>query len=176
MAKTLVIDPSDGIRTPFLRGILTRSLTDAGLAFEAAYKLSSDIRQQISGDDEITTEEVRRRVLSALQKLDEKEVIENYESVNPSATKVMVIERKGDIEPFSIIKHRRMLESTGLSSDKAAYISQIVFNELVESYQDAIQSMAICKLTYDKLKQHYGKEAATRYLVWIDYKIGRAHV
>ncbi|MCU7847620.1 MAG: zeta toxin family protein [Candidatus Thiodiazotropha sp. (ex Lucinoma kastoroae)] len=170
MAKTLVIDPSDGTRTPFLRGILTRSLTDAGLAFEKAYQLSSDIRQQINNDDEITTEEVRRRVLSELQNMDEKEVIENYESVNPSATKVMVIERNGDMQPFSIIEHRRTLESTGLSSDKAAYITQNVFNELVESYQDAIQTTAIGRLTYDKLKQHYGKEAAKRYLVWIDYK------
>ncbi|MCU7905420.1 MAG: zeta toxin family protein [Candidatus Thiodiazotropha sp. (ex Epidulcina cf. delphinae)] len=170
MAKTLIIDPTDGTRTPFLRGILTRSLTDAGLSFETGYRLSSEIRQKISGKDEITTQELRRLVLSELHTLDEREVIENYESINPTSTNIIVRDRKGSTLPFSITEHRRTLESTGLSSDKAAYISQIVYLESAESYQEEIGSNAIGRLTYEKLRQHYGKEAAKHYLVWIDYK------
>ncbi|MCU7916956.1 MAG: zeta toxin family protein [Candidatus Thiodiazotropha sp. (ex Epidulcina cf. delphinae)] len=170
MAKTLIIDPADETRTPFLRGILTRSLTDAGLSFETGYRLSSEIRQKISGKEEITTQELRRLVLHELQQLDEKEVIENYESVSPSSTHIIVRDRKGATLPFSITEHRRMLESTGLSSDMAAYISQNVYLELAESHQEEIDSNAIGRLTYEKLRQHYGKEAAKRYLVWIDYK------
>ncbi|MES9812254.1 MAG: ATP cone domain-containing protein [Candidatus Thiodiazotropha sp.] len=170
MAKTLVFDRSDDIRTPFLRGILTRSLTDAGLAFETAYQLSSDIRQQINNVDEITTEDLRKIVLSELQKMDEKEVIENYETIYPATTKIFVRDHKDNLMPFSMIEHRRTLESSGLGSDKAAYITQNVYKELAESYQDAVDSSTIGRLTYDKLKQHYGKEAAKRYLVWVDYK------
>jgi 2-phosphoglycerate kinase len=170
MAKTLVFDRSDDIRTPFLRGILTRSLTDAGLAFETAYQLSSDIRQQINSIDEITTEELRRMVLSELKKMDEKEVIENYETIYPSATKIIVRDHKNNLLPFSMNEHRRTLESSGLGADRAAFITQNVYKELAESYHDAVDSRKIGRLTYEKLKQHYGKEAATRYLVWIDYK------
>ncbi|MES9990415.1 MAG: ATP cone domain-containing protein [Candidatus Thiodiazotropha sp.] len=169
MAKTQVFDQADNIRTPFLRGILTRSLTDAGLAFDTAYKLSSDIRDQINSTDEITTDELRRIVISELNKMDEKEVIENYETIYPTATKIMVRDRKNNLIPFSIIQHRRSLESSGLSTDKAAYITQNVYNELAESYHEAVESKEIGRLTHDKLKQHYGKEAAKRYLVWVDY-------
>ncbi|MBT3058816.1 MAG: zeta toxin family protein [Candidatus Thiodiazotropha sp. (ex Lucina pensylvanica)] len=169
MAKTQVFDQSDNIRTPFLRGILTRSLTDAGLAFETAYRLSSDIREQINSVDEITTDELRRLVTSELKKLDEKEVLENYEAVNPAVTKIMVRDRKTNLTPFSNIQHRRSLESSGLGTDKAAYITQNVYIELAESHQDAVDSKEVGRLTYEKLRQHYGKEAAKRYLVWVDY-------
>jgi 2-phosphoglycerate kinase len=170
MAKTLVFDPTGDIRTPFLRGILTRSLTDAGLAFESAYKLSSDIRQQISGMDEISTDELRRIVQHELQKMDEKEVIENYETNNLPITKIMVQDHEDNLTPFSSIEHRRTLESSGLSSDKAAYITQILYKELAELNNAIVDSNEIGKLTYEKLRQHYGKEAAKRYLVWVDYK------
>jgi 2-phosphoglycerate kinase len=170
MAKTLVFDPTGDIRTPFLRGILTRSLTDAGLAFESAYKLSSDIRQQISGMDEISTDELRRIVQHELQKMDEKEVIENYETNNLPITKIMVQDYEDNLTPFSSIEHRRTLESSGLSSDKAAYITQILYKELAELNNAIVDSNEIGKLTYEKLRQHYGKEAAKRYLVWVDYK------
>jgi 2-phosphoglycerate kinase len=170
MAKTLVLDRSDDIRTPFLRGILTRSLTDAGLTFEKAYQLSSDIRQQINGIDEITTDELRHIVLTELRRMDEKEVIDNYEAINPSATKIIVRDYSNNLAPFSMFEHRRTLESSGLGSDKAAYITQNVYKELAESYNETIDSARIGRLTYEKLKQHYGKEAARRYLVWVDYK------
>jgi 2-phosphoglycerate kinase len=170
MAKTLVFNPSDNIRTPFLRGILTRSLTDAGLAFESAYKLSSDIREQINSEEEISTDELRRIVLASLQKMDQKEVIENYEANNLPITKIMVQDHDENLAPFSSIEHRRMLESSGLSSDKAAYITHIVYKELAELNNEIIEARKIGKLTYEILRQHYGMEAARRYLVWVDYK------
>ena len=59
MAKTVVIDPEEGTRAPFLRGILTRSLQDSGLAFDDAYKLASRVRQDLASIPEITAGELR---------------------------------------------------------------------------------------------------------------------
>ena len=170
MAKTLIIDTSDQTRTPFLRGILTRSLTDAGLSFETAYQLSSEIRQQISGKEELSSHELRSLVLKQLEQLEQHEVLENYENITPATTEIIVRDRKGGTTPFSIIEHRQTLESTGLSSDKAALISQSVYQELLESYQEGVSTRTIGKLTYDKLKQRFGKNTANNYLVWIDYR------
>ncbi len=50
MAKTLIIDADNKNRVPFLRGILTRSLSGAGLPFETAYALASDIRQELESE------------------------------------------------------------------------------------------------------------------------------
>ncbi|MCU7813467.1 MAG: AAA family ATPase, partial [Candidatus Thiodiazotropha sp. (ex Notomyrtea botanica)] len=38
--------------------------------------------------------------------------------------------------------------------------------------QEEVQSDYIGKITYEELKRQFGKEAAKRYLVWIDYKRG----
>ncbi|MES9851306.1 MAG: zeta toxin family protein [Candidatus Thiodiazotropha sp. L084R] len=170
MAKTFIIDSNDQTRAPFLRGILTRSLTDSGLSFETAYQLSSEIRQQISGKDELSSHNLRKLVLKKLEQLEQHEVIENYESIAPATTEIMVTDRKGNVRPFSIIEHRQTLESTGLSNDKAALISQALYLDLLESFQEGVTSSTVGRLTYEKLKQRYGKQAANSYLVWVDYK------
>lgn len=171
MAKTLITDSFEGTTTPFLRGILTRSLTDAGLSFESAYQLSSEIRQQISNKPDISTQELRRLVLSELKKLNETDIIEAYESSSQVAT-IKVCSRSGVSSPFSHIEHRRSLTSTGLSTDKASFITQSLYQQLADSMQEEVQSDYIGKITYEELKRQFGKEAAKRYLVWIDYKRG----
>jgi 2-phosphoglycerate kinase len=170
MAKTYVTDSNGDTRAPFLRGILTRSLTDAGLPFETAYQLSSEIRQQISGKEAVSTLDLRKLVLNKLERLEQHDVIENYQSMPPSISEIMVTDRKGATHPFSVIEHRESLESTGLSSEKAALISQSIYLELLESYQEGISSNRIGRLTYEKLRERYGKDAANSYMVWIDYK------
>ncbi|MEJ2620565.1 MAG: zeta toxin family protein [Candidatus Thiodiazotropha sp.] len=170
MAKTFIIDSNDKTRAPFLRGILTRSLTDAGLAFETAYELSSEIRQKISGNDELSTDQLRKLVLKKLEQLEQHDVIENYESLTPNAPEILVTDHKGVTRPFSTIEHRQSLESSGLDSDKASLISQSVYLDLLESSQEGISSSSLGRLTHQKLSQRYGKQAANSYLVWIDYK------
>jgi 2-phosphoglycerate kinase len=170
MAKTYIINSTDETRAPFLRGILTRSLTDSGLPFEEAYQLSSEIRQMISGNNEFSSRDLRKLVLKKLEQSQQYKVIENYENIAPTTTEIMVRDRKGISRPFSIIEHRQTLESTGLDSDKAALISQSIYLDLLESYQEGVTSCTIGRLTYEKLKQRYGKNAANSYLVWIDYK------
>jgi 2-phosphoglycerate kinase len=172
MAKTLITDSSEGTSIPFLRGILTRSLTEAGMPFEQAYQLATDIRQQISHKSYLSTQELRRLVLSELRKMKAQEVLEIYEQKLPTS-RVMVRNRSGQITPFSRIEHRRSLTSTGLSTDKAALITQSLYQQLVDRQQTEVDSNRIGRLTYDELKRQFDKEAATRYLVWIDYKRGR---
>jgi 2-phosphoglycerate kinase len=169
MAKTLITDSSEGTTTPFLRGILTRSLTDAGMAFDDAYQLASEIRQQISDKANLTTHELRRLVLAELHKQKAHEVLEVYEHYAP-ASKVMVRGRSGQTLPFSWVEHRRSLTSTGLSADKASFITKSLYQQLADEQQPVIDSDLIGHLTYNGLKRVFNKEVATRYLVWIDYK------
>lgn len=169
MAKTQITDSSEGTTTPFLRGILTRSLTDAGLPFQKAYQLSTGIRQQISSKSNLSTQDLRRLVLNELHKLKEQEVIDAYESKTP-ASRIMVRRRNGEVSPFSRIEHRRSLTSTGLPADKAGFITQSLYQQLADSQQTEVDSNYIGRLTYEELRRQFDKETARRYLVWIDYK------
>jgi 2-phosphoglycerate kinase len=169
MAKTLITDSSEGTTTPFLRGILTRSLTDAGMAFDDAYQLASEIRQRINSKSNLTTHELRHLVLAELHKQKAHEVFEVYEHYAPSS-QIMIGYRSGQTLPFSRMEHRRSLTSTGLATDKANLITQSVYQQLADAHQPVVDSDHVGHLTYDALKRHFNKEVATRYLVWIDYK------
>jgi len=59
MAKIFVTDTSGGSSVPFLRGILTRSLNEAGLPFEQAYEVASEIRNRLDDSPKITNVELR---------------------------------------------------------------------------------------------------------------------
>jgi 2-phosphoglycerate kinase len=172
MAKTLITDSTEGTTTPFLRGILTRSLTDAGMSFETAYQLATDMRQAISHKPNLTTQELRQLVLRELHKQKAFKVLESYEHQAPSS-QVMVRNRSDQSGPFSRAEHHRSLTSTGLSSDEATFTTRMVYQMLAESPQTEVTSNQIGRLTYAELKRQYGKEAANRYLVWIDYKRSR---
>lgn len=172
MAKTLITDSSEGTSIPFLRGILTRSLTDAGMPFNDAYQLATGIRQQISHKTNLTTQELRRLVLIELRKLNAHDVLDVYEQ-NVPASRITVRNRSGQMTPFSRGEHRSSLISSGLSAVKAAYITQLIYQQLAESQQSEVTSDQIGRLTYQELKQQLGKEEAASYLVWIDYKHGR---
>lgn len=169
MAKTLITDSTEGTSTPFLRGILTRSLTDAGLSFQKAYQLSSEIRQQISGRSNLSTQELRQLVLQELRRQRESEAIIAYES-NAPVPLIMVRNQAGELRPFSRNEHRHSLSSTGLPADKGAVITQSLYRRLVDAQQAEVESCDIGRLTYEELKRQFGEEAARHYLVWIHGK------
>ena len=68
MAKLFVIE-SEGTKVPFLRGILTRSLQDAGLGFEEAYECASLVRDDLSNESEIASWELREMVVQPALKI-----------------------------------------------------------------------------------------------------------
>jgi 2-phosphoglycerate kinase len=56
-SKLIVLDPQENTPVPFLRGILTRSLQDAGLNLEEAYQVATKVRKTLS-DRHLATPDV----------------------------------------------------------------------------------------------------------------------
>jgi 2-phosphoglycerate kinase len=169
MAKTVIIDAKDGTKTPFLRGILTSSLLEAGLPFEEAYQLASKIRQKLSDKLKVTTQEMRETVVRELIKLENLPVLENYTRANHPNESILIRYGRQATASFSMVRHRQSLESSGLTTDKALLISQLLFKELEESGKTEFHVNELGRMTYFLLKKQFNREAATRYLVWIDY-------
>ncbi len=170
MSKTFVTDPTDGTRVPFLRGILTRSLHDCGIDFNAAYKLASDIRQQLSEIDEISKEELKQKTLERLESgaFDERS-IDAYKSSGQIPDPILVVDRVGQSNPFSRVEHIRSLESSGISPKDARKASRYIFNYLMEQDIRQLSSSRLGHLTYVCLYQHWGLVVARRYMVWVDF-------
>lgn len=172
MAKTFVTDVSDGTRVPFLRGILTRSLHDAGIEFEEAYELASTIRHELADVEEISTAELRERTVALLRKSHGQELIDAYQSSNLIPDPILVEDAEGQVTPFSQIEHTRTLESCGLSAADARMASDHIYHHLLEKEITRLSSSKLGHLTYICLHQNLGKEIARRYLIWIHFTHG----
>ena len=169
MAKTLVIDVSEGTRVPFLRGILTRSLHEAGVDFEDAYKLASSIRQDLADVDEISEDDLRSKVLELLQQSYSTAIVDAYQSSGRVPAPIMVKDGEGQISPFSQSEHLLLLESCGLSNKDAEMASKQIYQHLLDESITEISSSRLGYLTYICLRRHYGSHIARRYLVWVEF-------
>lgn len=169
MAKPQVIDLNTQARVPFLRGILTRSLQEAGLPFDEAYRLASDVRHELGQANTITTAELREAVTRHLQRQYGAAVTHRYlEPVMASAT-VMVRAADGQTAPFSRGQHRRTLECCGLARTNAAALTASLYDHLVNKGTREITTSRLGKLTYRYLQRAFGKASSLRYLVWMDF-------
>ena len=168
MARLVVVDEAEGARFPFLRGILTRSLQDAGLPFDAAYELASQTRTDLDGVSEVTADELRERVVRHLKPYGA-DVVQRY--LTPAAPASIIMRfRDGHERPFSRGRQRLRLVSCGVTPDQATDASARVHNELIARNIGEISSRELRHLTYNDLFEHLGQHVARRYLVWEEFQ------
>ncbi len=164
-----VIDPNENTRVPFLRGILTRSLRDAGLPFAEAYKIANKIRNSLASDAEISTEELSALVVRQLDKGDHKEVLERYLHGPQTPMPVQVIDLDGQPEPFSKGHLSQSLEICAFPRDECYSITSEIERQLLAGGVTEITSTDLARITYEYLIEHEPPEMAHRYLVWVEF-------
>jgi 2-phosphoglycerate kinase len=168
--KTIVVNERENERVPFLRGILTRSLLDAGLAFKDSFEMASTVRDQLADIPEITSEELRQRVSRLLQDEGDEEVLEQYRLPAVAPSRILVINLSDEASAFSRGRLARHLQSSGMRVEKAEQTTALIYDQLIAAGISSITSCELGYLTYLCLQQEVGKKAAKRYLVWSEYQ------
>ena len=169
MAKTLVEDLEE-TRIPFLRGILIRSLQDAGLEFDEASHIASEIRNELADTTLISTVDLNHMVIERLTSLGKENAVYRYENRNSPLT-VEVEQQCGRINPFSRLKFRNSLETIGLKSRESDDVVQMLQEHLTNKSIKSIKSRNLAMLIYRYLRQSskLGPAVAHRWLVWHDF-------
>ena len=170
MAKIFVEDREEDASVPFLRGILIRSLQDAGLPFNDAYELATEIRNNLGDISLIPTQVLRQKVLDLLKARCGQDVITRYEN-KKSSLAIQVEQRDGELTPFSRLEYQHCLENIGLTGEEAMDVVATVYKHLVDRRLEMITSRRLGKLTYRYLRQSrdLGPAVAHRWLVWRDF-------
>ena len=170
MAKILIEDKEENTRVPFLRGILIRSLQDAGLPFKDAYDLATEIRNELGDIAQITTHELRQRVIALLKARTGQEVSSRYEKPNKLIA-IQVEQRDGQLTPFYRLEYQHTLETIGLTTEEASEIVATVHQNLLDQRLEVITSRHLGELTYRYLMESsgLGPAVAHRWLVWRDF-------
>ncbi len=171
MAKPLVTDSGAQTRVPFLRGILTRSLQDAGLPFEAAYELADKVREDLGDAETITTAELRDRVIKQLGEKYDGTTVKRYKTPARAPATIHVRDHDDQVVPFSRAQHQRCLESCSLTPEESSAVSQAMYQQLVTQRVPEITSKHLGHMTYKCLYEdkNLGPAVAKRYLVWVDF-------
>lgn len=178
MAKPQIVVLSEQTRVPFLRGILTSSLQDAGLSFEDAYDLASQTRNQLqeqtetSSDDlpgqtEIPSDELRERVGELLETRFGPEAANRYRQPHKRAPITILVEsRDGQLTPFSRGLHMRFLGASGLTHQESALVTARIYEHLLRVGVKKIPTRKLSYLTYLALRRSLGPKAASNFLIW----------
>jgi 2-phosphoglycerate kinase len=168
--KTIVINQLDETRVPFLRGILIRSLLDAGLLFEDAFELATLIREDLLERDEITAPEIKEMVLVYLEDKGHEEAIEPYRLSLSAPAKIQVHSLSETVSAFSRGKHERFLQASGMKTAKAEQTTALIYDQLLATGITTLTTSQLGYLTYLCLLQEVSKKAAKRYLVWSEFQ------
>lgn len=170
MSKVLVENPEDENQTPFLRGILTRSLQKSGLTFDQAHEIANIIRDEIEDRPLVTTLDLERLVIRHLKKAKAEHAVSLYENRNMPYM-LQVETDDGQFAAFSPSRYRSDLEAIGLTPEEALSIVDEVSAHLLRRNKPDVSSKYIAKITYRILRksENLGKKVAYRWLVWRDF-------
>ncbi len=168
--KTIVINEKEGTRVPFLRGILTRSLLDAGLQFEDAFKVATTARDNLVTRNEISSNELRLLVSGLLEEMGYLGALEPFRLPVVAPAKILVTSLSGTESAFSRGKHERYLQASGMKAEKAEQTTDMIYDQLLLAGISSISTCQLGYLTYLCLLQEISKKAARRYLVWSEFQ------
>lgn len=170
MSKILVETPGEKTQVPFLRGILTRSLQDAGINFEDALKFATEIRSELEDISIITTDELRHRIISKLKSSFRPDLVSRYQDRNRPFL-IQVEGNDGQLAAFSLSEYCQCLETIGLKADEAKSVAETMSMHLLKKESHQVQSSYIAYFTYRFLRKskQFGPAVALRWLVWRDF-------
>lgn len=168
--KTIVISEKDQTRVPFLRGILIRSLLDAGLEFDDALSLASGMRDELSDLDEVSSDDIRNRVFRLLEEQGHLGALEPYRLPLAAPARIQVRNRDGSETAFSRNRHELSLQASGMKPEKAEQITDLLFDHMLAAGANSLTTRQLGYLTWLCLAQEVSKKAARRYLTWCEYQ------
>ena len=167
--KLVVVDRLEDNRVPFLRGILTRSLQDAGLSFEEAYPIASQIRSQLSDEGEITTTALRKVVCRQLRDSGYPEVATQYETPRNERVSVWVKDREDGRAPFSKGILVQSLEVCAEDRETLYGVAAAVERALLSEGVIEITTTELLERTFAALLDASSQKVARRYLRWQEF-------
>ena len=163
-----VIDLEEKTTVPFLRGILTRSLQNAGLPFNEAYKFANAVRNELGQDVEVTTTQLRSFVGEVLKKEGKLEALERYQRI-PFQQHVHVVCSEGEHVPFSKSQLAHSLEICAFPREESFNITAAIEQQLADRGVSTITSNELARETHRYLVENEPEEMARRYLAWLAF-------
>ncbi len=164
-----IVNLLEGSRVPYLRGILTRSLQNAGLSFEKAYAIASAVRNNLTETQEITNSDLRTTVCSYLEENGFDQYVESYISQSIDQPQIKVITGDGAETPFSKGQLADSLEICALPREEIYKVVTAIESELWAAERPEITSKEITNRVLELLEIFAGPSVSKAYRKWVKF-------
>lgn len=163
MSKEALFVVDGDERVPFLRGVITHSLTARGLPFEAAYATAREIRSRLADATEIDK--------ASLYSLIQSVVRERYDSKYPldaplGAQATIEVVGGGLDLPFSKGVLLQSLQAAGLEPAAGFEMAREIEADLLRKGRSEVTRDELRHRVYEALRKHRDEDCAERYLLW----------
>jgi 2-phosphoglycerate kinase len=169
ITKLQVVDDREDSAVPFLRGILTRSLSRIGVSFETAYQIATDVRDELEPQASITAADLRQLVSKRLKSAKLNEEAQRYLDAALTDTPTLIYDSDETVRPFSKGLLVQSLEICAIDRYAAYRIAASVEHNLPTGSESRITTRIIENLTFAEIALHKGDELAERYRTWLAF-------
>jgi len=169
MAKINVTYPPHDDKTPFLKGILVRSLVGIGIPFDDAYDLSQSIRDELKNKSKISSCDLQLLVSSALEKRFDKKIQMAYLARHQHKSDI-IVHTPSRSSSFSVGILSHSLEACAIDPKLSLNGASKVLAAIRKTGHREIDHKSLRRLIYRCLRDHCSEKAANKYLAWRRFK------
>ena len=165
--EEIVVEDEEGAR-PFSKGVLARSLEDAGFDLPEAYELAKKVEAKLRerGVRRIQGRDLEALVAETIAESRGRQAAARYRERTAFLGTVFVAEPEGEPRvPFSKGILAQSMMSAGLPPERAYRIAREVERQLLERGERMIRRDELRDLVYRRLQREAGEEIARRYLL-----------
>lgn len=155
-------------RRPFSKGLLTRSLEDAGFSLKEAHEIAKRVERRLrqEGVRQISARRLEGLVAEEVRALHGQEAGQRYRERLLWAGELFVEEKPGEPRvPFSKGILAQSLMAIGLSPDRAYRLAREIEMSLHQEGVQVVQRDWLRRRVYETLLKEAGEEMARRYLL-----------
>ena len=155
-----------GDTTPFLRGILTRSLQKVGLTFPEAFGVATLVRENLSANQTVPSENIRDEVSRILVSQFGPGAEERYRLDRTEPVWVKIFQENGEDVWFSRTIFRYRLEICGIPHNIAEDLTHRLHERLINDYANGINREYLHRLSFKMVLDQAGPHFARHLEAW----------
>ena len=155
-----------GDTTPFLRGILTRSLQKVGLTFPEAFGVAALVRENLSANQTVPSEKIRDEVSRILVSQFGPGAEERYRLDRTEPVWVKIFQENGEDVWFSRTIFRYRLEICGIPHNIAEDLAHRLHERLINDYANGINREDLHRLSFKMVLDQAGPHFARHLEAW----------
>lgn len=155
-----------GDTTPFLRGILTRSLQKVGLTFPEAFGVATLVRENLSSNQTVPSENIRDEVSRILVSQFGPGAEERYRLDRTEPVWVKIFQENGEDVWFSRTIFRYRLEICGIPHNIAEDLAHRLHERLINDYANGINREDLHRLSFKMVLDQAGPHFARHLEAW----------